>query len=256
MIVPGYDIRTNVREFRQGLSSVQREQLPYAVFLAVNATTRAAIPAHQRRMEQVLDRPKPFTKRGIYPRLGRYRRGQRAGGLRQATADASLMWREFAGQGTAAGRYLRPMVFGGLRRPKGHEVALRRRGYIGIDSFLAPASGQRRNQYGNLPRTTYVSMLSALGASRDATQNRTARSRSRNTRRRDFFVPSKTSRLTAGVWERKANGSIQPVLVEIDQPRYSRRYDFFAYSDRFVRRRLPRELIIAMRRATATARRR
>ncbi len=253
-MISGFDIRTNVREFRRGLNRVERDQLPLAVFRAVNHVVQGAVTHNQRAMRRSLDRPKPFTLRGIYPRRARYRRGQRAAGLAAAVTTASLMWREFAGKGTAAGQYLRPQVFGTPRLVKRHEASLRRRGLIGRSSFLVPAPGQRLNQYGNLPRATYVRLLSAVGASSDGTQNRTSRSRSRNQRRRDFFVPKRGGQLSPGVWERKRNGAIKPVLIEVRQPQYRRRYDFFGTSDAFVRRQLPVSLRLAMRQAMRTAR--
>ena len=250
----GFDIRTNVREFKRGLNKVQRDQLPYATFLAVNDVVTGGVRHNQRAMRRVLDRPKPFTIRGIYPRKARYRRGQRQTGLASAVTTASLMWREFAGKGTAAGQYLRPVVFGTPRLAKRHEMALRRRGHIGNTSFLVPAPGQRLNQYGNLTRANYVKMLSALGASSDATQNRTARSRQRNGALRNYFVPKRGGKLSPGVWERKRNGAIKPVLIEVRQPTYRQRYDFFGTSANFVRRQFPISLRLALQRAVRTAR--
>lgn len=250
----GFDIRSNVREFRRGLSRVEREQLPYATFLAVNDVARAGVRHNVRAMDRQLDRPKPFTKRALYPRLGRYRRGNRGAGLSRVTAEASLMWREFAGKGTAAKDYLRPVVFGQAREAKRHERALRRRGFVGRGRYLVPAPGQRLNQYGNLPRAQYTRILSGLGAMADNNQNQTARSRSRNRGRKAYFVPKQNSRLTNGVWERSSTGKIKPVLIEVRQPQYQRRYDFFGISDRFVRRQLPISLRLAMARSIRTAR--
>lgn len=256
-IAPGFDIRSNVKEFERGLTRVQRDQLPFALFLAVNETAEAAVRHNQRQMGRHIDRPKPFTKRGLYARKGRYRRGSRAAGLRQATANASLMWREFAGKGVAAKKYLRPIVFGTPRRMKRHEVALQRRGYLSSGAYLAPAPGQRLNAYGNLPGARYVQILSALGAFQENgyVANRTARSASRGARKKAYFYARKgQSSLHPGVYQRYATGRIKPVLIEIKQPRYERRYDFFRISDRFARRQLPISLRQAMRRAIQTAR--
>tara|TARA_R110002073_G_scaffold120601_2_gene262653 strand:- start:4477 stop:5241 length:765 start_codon:yes stop_codon:yes gene_type:complete len=254
MTVPAYNITTNVAEFRRGLTRVQRDQLPYATFLAVNETAVAAVQHNQRAMARLLDRPKPFTVRGLYPRKGKYRRGNRSAGLGVATAEASLMWRAFAAGGTAAGRYLQPQVFGRPRGPKRHETLLRNRGLLGPGQYLVPAPGQRLNQYGNLPKATYVRLLSAVSASTDPGQNRTTRSAGRNTRRRDFFVPKRGGKLSNGVWERKASGQIKPVLIEVRQPQYRRRYDFFGLSENFVRQQLPISMRAAMARAIRTAR--
>ena len=254
-MLSGFDIRTNVREFSRSLSKVEQEQLPYATFLAVNDTITAAQRHNQRAMRRYLDRPKSYTLRGLYARKARYRRGARRQGLADAVTTASLMWREFAGKGTAAGTYLRPVVFGRARQPKRHELALRRRGLIGRNRFVVPAPGQRLNQYGNLTRANYMKILSTLGAANDPGQNQTATSRGgRGARRRNFFVPQRGGKLTPGVWERKASGAIKPVLIEVRQPRYRQQYDFFTISANFARRQFPISQRQAMRRALSTAR--
>jgi hypothetical protein len=256
-IAPNFDIRTNVDQFKRGLNRAQRDQLPFATFLAVNATAEAAVRHNQRAMGRFIDRPKPFTVRGIYARKGRYRRGNRAGGLAQATAEASLMWREFAGKGIAAKKYLRPIVFGGARGHKRHEVALQRRGYLSPGSYLAPAPGQRLNAYGNLPGSRYVQILSALGAFEENgyVANRTARSAARGTRKKNYFYAKRgQSSLHPGVYQRYASGRIKPVLIEIKQPVYRRRYDFFGISEQYVRRALPVQMRRAMQRAMTPSR--
>ncbi len=252
-VLSGFDIRTNVREFSRALNRTEQQQLPFATFLAINDTAAAGQRHNVRAMSRHLDRPKPYTKRGLYVRKARYRRGMRRQGLANAVTDASLMWREFAGKGTAAGTYLRPQVFGGVRNPKRHELALRRRGLIGRNSYVVPAPGQRLNMYGNMTRNTYMQMLSALGAAGDG-QNRTARSRSRNPRQRNFFVPKQGGALKQGVYERKRDGSIKPVLIEVRQPRYRQRYDFFSISRNFTARQFPISMRLAMQRAMRTAR--
>ena len=252
----GFDIRTNVREFKRGLNRVERQQLPFATFLAVNKTATDAVVHNQRQMQRYIDRPKPFTIRGVYARKGRYMRGRRRRGMGEAIAEASLMWREFAGKGVAAKKYLRPIVYGQPRRAKRHEIALRRRGFLGPNSFLAPAPGQRLNQYGNLTGSRYVQILSALGSFQENgyVANRMARSAARNQRRKNYFYAKQGGALHPGVYERARSGKIKPVLIEINQPRYERRYDFFGISDQFVARMLPINLRLSMRRAIQTAR--
>lgn len=255
-LAPGFDIRSNVREFQRGLSDVERAQLPFATFLAVNDVAEAAVRHNQRAMRRQIDRPKPFTLRGIYPRKGRYRRGRRRQGMGEAIANASVMFREFAGKGVPASKYLKSIVHGTPRRAKRHEIALRRRGFLGRSDFLVPAPGQRLNQYGNLTGARYTKILSALGAFQENgyVANRTAASAARNTRSKPMFYAKKGGNLHPGVYERARSGRIKPVLIEVKQPQYERRYDFFRITEAFVRRQLPISLQIMMRRAVRTAR--
>ena len=117
-----------------------------------------------------------------------------------------------------------------------------------------PAPGQRLNKYGNLTAARYNRILSGLGAQRDANQNSSANSNARNTRRKAVFYAKKGGNLHPGVYERARSGRIKPVLIEVKQPQYERRYDFFGISHAFVRRQLPISMRIMMQRAVRTAR--
>ena len=103
-------------------------------------------------------------------------------------------YRQDAGKGTAAGRYLNPMTVGGTRPYKSHERQLQRTGILRNGEYLIPTGVHplTLDSRGNLPASVYVRMVSRLkgfhqmGFDANATSSR----RSRNKRASaDFFLP-------------------------------------------------------------------
>lgn len=111
----------NIAQFERGLSDLAQRQLPFATALALNDTAGAVKDAWSVHLERRLDRPTPFTKRGIY---------QRRASKARLTAEVGM-------KDIQAG-YLSTLVQGGTRLPAGR-------------ALLVPVR-QRVNQYGNLPR--------------------------------------------------------------------------------------------------------
>lgn len=56
---------SNLREFERDLSDLARRQLPYATAVALNETAEAIRDNTDRALEKRLDRPTPFTRRGL-----------------------------------------------------------------------------------------------------------------------------------------------------------------------------------------------
>jgi hypothetical protein len=241
--VPEFDVRTNARAFERGMNTVQRQQLPWALMTAINWTLFDTIDENKKYMRRAIRNPVRFTLNSQ-----RYKKANRR------DLHGAIGFREFAGKGVAAGKYLRPIVFGGTRRHKRHEVALQRKGILAGNKFFAPAPGVRLNAHGNLTAGRYVAILSQLQAFDEGgyTANRTARSAARGARigATTYFVPRRSSRLRRGVYERRRSGAIKPVLIEIDTPTYRRTFDFFGASQRTSRRIFPPKLARAMRYAS------
>jgi len=238
------DVRSDIKDFRKQLTSLQKQQLPFAVSLAVNRTAEAVKEQNVVNMKRVFDRPTRFTLNAQAIRRGNKR-----------APEAELFFRDFAPKGTPAGKYLIPQVEGGYRRAKRHEVALRRIGVLRDDEYTAPAPGARLNAFGNIPASRYTAILAQLQAfgEQGYLANETARSRARNRGRARYFTPQFGSRLPRGVWERTTRGTIKPVLWFIKAPRYQRRFRFQDLSSYEARRRFPRIMRKAMEYAVKTA---
>lgn len=114
-------INDNIAEIERSLSDFARDQLPFAIALTLNDTAQDAKADEERALDRELDRPTPFTKRGIYVRRASKRRLESEVGVKRVQAE-----------------YLGLQAKGGVRRPKGKALVL--------------PVGQRRNAYGNMPK--------------------------------------------------------------------------------------------------------
>jgi len=218
--------------FAADISSLQREmpiwaqqRIPSITRNALNSTAEDAVHAEIDKIRGVFDRPTPFTERSVvFPRNLR------------ATKDhleAKIMLRDEASGGVPPSKYLFQQVYGGARRPKSFELALRRAGVMRPDEFALPAIGFRRNAYGNMPGPTIVAILSQLKAFSEVgfKMNETAKSKRRKMveragkRKGRYFVPDEGSKLRRGVYERVGK-RIKAVLIFVRQPTYRARFDF------------------------------
>lgn len=118
----------NIDAFYRHLSDVGRDQLPFATALALNDTAAEVRDAEQTETAKRLDRPTPFTQRGLYVSRASKRR---------LTAVVGFKDRQAA--------YLALQVTGGVRTPKGR-------------ALLVPV-GARLNKYGNMPRRAVARLL-------------------------------------------------------------------------------------------------
>lgn len=114
-------IESNIRAVERDLSDAARNQVPFATSLALNEMAKEVQEVETARLEKVLDRPTPFTKRAYAMRRSTKRR---------------LEARVFVK--TIQARYLEAQEEGGTRTPK-------RR------ALVVPA-GIRKNKYGNIAR--------------------------------------------------------------------------------------------------------
>ncbi|MFY0619033.1 hypothetical protein [Shimia sp.] len=114
-------ISDSIQSFERSLSDVAQRQLPFATAMALNDTAADVDEAWTKQMARRLDRPTPFTMRGI--------RRQRAVKRRLV---ATVAFKDIQAQ------YLRLQVEGGSRKPVGNAI-------------LIPVA-QKLNRYGNMPK--------------------------------------------------------------------------------------------------------
>ncbi len=111
----------DTRGIARGLDRLAVSQLPFAVALGINDTARAVKENEERALDRDLDRPTPFTRRGLAVARASKRRLSGAVGFKRIQSQ-----------------YLGWQAKGGTRRAKRRAV-------------VVPV-GQRRNKYGNMPR--------------------------------------------------------------------------------------------------------
>jgi len=257
-------------------TALEREQLPFAIVQACNATAYAIREAWKRAAPRVFDRPTPLTVNAAM--------------YRKATKDrlfAEIFLRDEAFKGAPPSKYLQAEVEGGQRRKKGFEVLLQAQGWMPAGQFAVTGRGARTDQYGNVPGGQVTAILSQLGALRDPYQNantagpkRRSNERSRaeylgRTRRNTVAVMQRTVRrggryfalqrprgkLAPGIYERIGTGfgsAVRSVFVFTSRASYTPRYDIFGLAQRTWDKLMPfyfnRELDKAIRSAIAQVR--
>lgn len=111
----------DTRAIERRLNSVAKSQLPFAVALGINDVAGQIKEAEETALARDLDRPAPFTKRGLAVQRATKRKLSAAVGFKRIQAD-----------------YLALQATGGTRRAKRRAV-------------VVPVN-QRLNKYGNMPK--------------------------------------------------------------------------------------------------------
>jgi hypothetical protein len=234
---------TNV--LKRKFSSLEKKQLPFAMTLAINYTARDMANALKGEIRRTYDRPKTFTVEGVFIR-----------GAKVGQINAVIYLRDEAVKGTPPVKYLAPTVYGGHRRVKRFERALRATGAIRGDEVAVPAIGAKVDQYGNVPSGTIVQMLSSLGSNPSGANTPKGGYRRRGKKKRpDWFVGegAKGQRM---IFRAKAGGrDIEPVfiLVKGSDVSYGKEFAFFDVAKDTFRRTFKRNWANALKYAMSTA---
>ena len=215
------------------------KQLPFAAAKALTLTAKAAQDEILRAMPRFIDRPTPYTLNSTY--------------VKPATKDrleAEVGFRDSSPKGTPAFKYLTPEVYGGRRRVKRFELALRAIGVLPPGMFAMQGEGARIDAHGNMSPRQIEQILSALRASRDPYQNRPGG------RRTLYFAVRPGGRLWPGIYMRAgATGSaVLPVLIFAREPSYRSRFPFYSIVLERVEHEFEAQLAKAIDGAIATAR--
>lgn len=226
-------------------SALEKTQLPFATALTLTWTARDMQTAIKVAMPAIYDRPTKFTVEGVFIR-----------GATKSKLEAYVFLRDEAFKGTAPVKYLVPTVYGGHRKPKRFELALRAAGILGPGELTVFGSGAKLNAYGNIPGSKIGQILSRVGGQRDKLQNVTDSRRSARKRRKNgIFVPGANSSLPRGVWERTEVG-IKPIFLFVDESsiNYGKMFNFTQIGEEAFRRSFKKNWELALRYAVKNAR--
>ena len=224
---------SNLTQFLRSIEKT-RQQIPFATAKALTLTVKDVREGLKTEMQRVFKAPTPYTLRSLYMKSAT-----------KASLAAEVGHIDFGGKGGAAGKYLKPQVFGGSRPFKRSERQL--------GEYWVPTRRTPLNSYGNIRRGTMTQVLSVLGKNPDYYQNTTKRSRKRNKKLPEYFT-SHGGRLPAGVWQRSGRKSIKPILFFTKSPGYTPRYDFFGISRKITAEQFPLHFRSTMAEAMRTAR--
>lgn len=209
-----FEITADIDRAERLLTDIGRNQLPFALAMALNDTGESVLRATELEIARVFDRPVRFTKKAFFLRRARKTN-------LHATVERKLPQR---------GRhYLEVQSEGGPRPQTALEKLMSRRvAYSGNLRSVLPAKGARLTAAGNWSPGQRNQVLSGLKAQRDVLSNTTRRSAARNKKKRgSFFVPKEGSKLSPGVWERRGKTGIRKIVHFSDRvPTYDKRFEF------------------------------
>ncbi|NQY62645.1 MAG: hypothetical protein HRT38_02790 [Alteromonadaceae bacterium] len=222
------------------LDFLEREQLPFAFALTVTRTAQDVQRAEKKLIATVFDNPKSYTKNSVYIKSATKRNPVAAVWLKDASATT---------KGGNAAEYLSPHIFGGARKAKRFEQAMRRNALLKLNQFTVPAKSAKRDRFGNISQGQIGKLLSNLGAKSDRRQNS---KRGKNAIGSYFLFENDDGSLS-GVWQRTANG-ILPFLLFMDKaPVYRKRFPFYEMANRTINKRMEKNFHIAMDYAFASS---
>jgi hypothetical protein len=171
------------------------KQLPWAIAKAMTESAKKSQAALKAQTPRYIDRPTSFTMNSTFVRYASPRK-----------LEAWVGFKDYASKGTAAAKYLSPMITGGPRRQKSAERQLTASGVLPANSYIVPTgiTPLKLNQYGNLSGSAYTQMLSRLKAfgQQGYTANASSSKRSQSKRsQRDYFV-GRPGGLPLGIYAR------------------------------------------------------
>lgn len=223
------------------MERLQGERPAAALSDALNHTANQARIALRAEINNVFDRPTPFTQNAI-----------RILHAKPKTLAASVFVKDEkdgASKGFAPEDWFKPQVEGGPRSVKRSEEMLRRAGVLPANKFVVPGKGARLDRYGNLSRGHMTQILSGLMAAEDRAGFSANATNSRRSKRKGhaqaFFVMRNKAGGAIGIGERRGK-SMHVVLAFVDQPQYTQRLDFYGVVDRVTDENLDSNLDLAV----------
>lgn len=234
MALPSIFFRSNGLEVRLGLQKLRTQRMPFATVVALTKTAQAVRSDLVEEMRRVFDRPTPWTLNSLFLR-----------GATKSNPVATVWFKDFAPKGTAAGKYLSPQIEGGQRRQKRFEKALSRLvPGLGTTLYAVPGKKCDVDAYGNISRGQITKILSSLRVSNDPTQNARADRKSRGTRRGERYFVGRPAGGNGplGVWLRRPDAVIYPIIIFVGRAHYRPRFDFYGVARRTVARTFPGEM--------------
>ena len=213
----------------QIMKRLQRE-INFTAMRALNATVaEMALYRYPNLVQEVFDRPNPWIMRGF-----RYKKAERD----NLVAEVSVS--DDRPVGPTPRHVLSASVFGGARKPKRFELALRAKGVLPSNQYAVPGRDAKIDSYGNMSGSQIVQILSALGAFSESgyTANRTARSAARKKNPMNLFVIKEIGKgLAPGIYQRINSGlGVKQLLRFVKQPIYEERFNFYKYGEQLLPR--------------------
>lgn len=231
-------VNSDIAKLTKRLTIVQTKQLPFATALALTNTAKSLLGEQKREMKRSFIKPVKYTLDAL---------AYKPANKKDRPIQSRVFFREFAGKGTPAYKYLTPNIAGTPRRQKRHEKLLSQK--VGRNIYTAPASGAPRNAAGNLTGGYYTKILSQVQAFGEVGFNANARRKGSQ----GFYIARKGGQ-AVGIRKRDGGESKKILNFTSAPPNYNRRYDLYGSSNKFVSKNLTKNFRKALRQALKTAR--
>lgn len=228
--------KLSAQAFKDQLSDLQLEQLPFATAVALTRTGWLAAAAEQDEMRRVFNAPVPWTLNSLPDK-----------DFITATKRDPVSRLRFKDERTSAGFYLMPHVDGGPRRHTPFEGRLIRNGLMSRSQYAVPVAGAERDGSGNLNPGQVLKILSDLQTVETAF--RYDKNRNMGARRGErYFVPLGNSGLKPGIYKRQVGGrGLLPVFMFTTQrPSYRATFAFHAVARQVVDTEFEGQLLEAL----------
>lgn len=231
-------VDSNINAVMRNIKNIQTKQIPFALALAMTRTAQGLEREEKKLLRTTLHKPTAYTKNFLA-----YKPASKA----DRPINASVFFREFAGKGTPASKYLMPNVKGGVRRQKRHEKALSAK--VGRKIYTGPAKDAPLNAAGNINAGYYTKILSQVQAFGESGYRANAKRRGSQ----GFYIASKGG-VAVGVRQRVGTESKKILNFMDNPPSYRPRYPFYKGGNKYVQKNLGKNFKSAYNRAVRTAR--
>jgi hypothetical protein len=241
-------VKADIKELTRKLNRIQKKQIPFATAQALTWTAQDVRTDLYRNMKKVFDNPTKFIVPGNIEKPGK-KGALFMTGAKKNNLVAKVWVKDLIGdKGPPAINILGPNIYGGKRKDKGSERALKSRGLIPAGKQIAPARGLNKNRHGNVTAGTMTKILSGLSALPGAAKG------SKSRQKVSYFVmrlggPGSDT----GIFERRGK-KIKKLFNVVSPPNYKRRFHFSKVAANSNKRHFKRNFDKSLKKALATAR--
>lgn len=257
-------VESELEKMVDQLSKIEPRQWPFVLSKALNSSAFIGREHLKSQIPRYIDRPTPYSLSSV-----RYSKATRQ------KLESEIFWARTQGK-VSGGQYLKPQVSGGGRVQKGFERSLQAKGLMPSGWRAVPTPDLQRDQFGNVPRSTYNNILKVMGAMSDEAIARNykavlkrkglvagVKDLSKTKRKpkltRYFAVTGQTrGGLPPGIYERKSFGALgigsRRVFSFVRSVSYQGKFPFFEIMARKANEVFPIELDKAIEFALATSR--
>lgn len=236
-----FPVTYNRAQFRSALEKDLGRDLPFATARALTWTAQDIKKNSVNWIDRVFDKPTNWTRNSAF--------------VKSATKQrlvSEVYFKDRAGKGTPAGKYLLTHIRGGQRSHTRWEKRLIAMGIMRRDEFAIPTEFARLDPHDNVPRGMYSKIIAQLQIGDSGIGNESTGTRRRKlSRRADRYFVSygqtyskrrglRESALPRGIWKRDSDGDIAPLFIFTAAiPTYRRVFPWKEWAEKTARARFP-----------------